>query len=326
MAARGGPVPPARPPRGGAAWRRARGAAAAAFLGAALGAAACGDGAARAGSDAGRAEAGVGDAAPEAPAACVPAFGRTYVARRIALPLEGHGLAPIAVLANAGYEESIGEGNSIYLFDFLGWPDPAGTGVTPLELCMYQGIDADVPPDAENNLDGHGHFLVSAAEFDLECAPVHPWDEARLEGHHLDALAHWWRFIAPGIGTVEFREAVFRGSFDSDFATYTGTIRAAWTLCGLSRSLFPGSRDGTFLDLLANLDGGGELTAEVDFDGDGYERVIGDGRVVAGCVDGDGVEIPGADCPCDPRIADALSVVLEGELVRAEVVGVAAGS
>ena len=61
----------------------------------------------------------------------------------------------------------------------------------------------------------------------------------------------------------------------------------------------------------------------MDRDGDGKEQVVGDGTTILKCIDGDGTEIEGSDCPCDPRITDGYSVAFAGHGVSATIIGLA---
>jgi hypothetical protein len=110
--------------------------------------------------------------------------------------------------------------------------------------------------------------------------------------------------------------------FNEDFSRLdSDSLTGIWTICGLSRSLFPGPTAGTFLDVMVN---GFGVQADIDRDGDGLEVVVYDPQgAITHCVDGDGVtEIPGKDCVCDPRVADGYSVAMKGGGVRATIVGV----
>lgn len=54
-----------------------------------------------------------------------------------------------------------------------------------------------------------------------------------------------------------------------------------------------------------------QLQPDMDRDGDGVEQIVADGFGIRKCTDGDGkTEILGADCPCDPAIADGYSALV----------------
>jgi cysteine-rich repeat protein len=90
------------------------------------------------------------------------------------------------------------------------------------------------------------------------------------------------------------------------------------------------SGDGSFLDMVAiGFNFGGYVFTptqpDVDVDGDGLERLIdtdGDTRIDL-CLDGDGAQITGLDCPSDPRMADAYSEAMGVHAVGAQLAGTA---
>jgi hypothetical protein len=107
----------------------------------------------------------------------------------------------------------------------------------------------------------------------------------------------------------------------------TGAVRAS--LLSAVPNITMGTCDGgTLLDVIATGCGIFPLQPEVDLDGDGLEKFYdesgadsdagptGDGMIDR-CVDGDGTEILGTDCPSDPRIADAYRLVFAIHGVRA---------
>src|SRR5262249_55582068 len=62
---------------------------------------------------------------------------------------------------------------------------------------------------------------------------------------------------------------------------------------------------------------------DYDADGDGLERfedTDGD-HLIDLCIDGDGVQISGRDCPTDPRITDGYTIAWDLTLVRALLTG-----
>jgi hypothetical protein len=104
-----------------------------------------------------------------------------------------------------------------------------------------------------------------------------------------------------------------------------GRLRGAvgLSLLALSPNLLAGTCPGaTLLDVLATGCGLFGLQPDADVDGDGLERLYdddGDGAIDR-CVDGDGTEILGVDCPQDPAMADGYTLILVVHGVRAELV------
>ncbi|MBI5479464.1 MAG: hypothetical protein HY906_11435 [Deltaproteobacteria bacterium] len=278
-----------------------------------------------------------GDAAtdsspPDTAPPCTPEFGRSYVVDRLAIMPLGQGpdrngdgqpdnaLALLGLEANDGFVESIANGNTILLGDFARWPDPVPAGDVEVGFVFYEGLDADSPADPSDNVSGDGRFVMPPGNFDTECQPLSPWDQATLSGQDLTAASRRWTFTEPGIGTTEFVDTLMWVHFSDDYSRADYSLSAVWTVCGLSRGFFPGSTTGTMLDFLANVL---QQQPDVDRDGDGLEQVIGDGTSILKCIDGDGTEILGRDCPCEPRMADGYSVAFEGSAVRATIVGLA---
>jgi hypothetical protein len=267
-------------------------------------------------------DAALHDAVAEGPSACTPAFGHSYIFSHIELPPAdaGHALGVMAVALNAGFEESITSGDTLYMWDLARW-EPQVADDADVGIYFYQGFDADDDPG--NNLGGAGTFLVPAQQFDLDCQPTNPWDEARIEGGRIHASTHAWSWVRPGTGTITILNAVVEGPFDADFDTLQVEVRGSWSICGMSHALVPGSVEGTFLDLIV---AGYQTDPDVDLDGNGLERLVDDGTKVVECIDEDGTVIPGRDCPCDPRMGDAYSVIMQAHGVRATIVGVRDGS
>ena len=113
--------------------------------------------------------------------------------------------------------------------------------------------------------------------------------------------------------------------FDPDYRHAHGRVGSEITLCSLSGMPLPLPDEtyGSALDFMVNDPSIMEAThVDVDLDGDGLEQVIGDGVGVVKCIDGDGTEILGRDCPCHPNIADAYSTALSFQQVSAVALGV----
>lgn len=210
----------------------------------------------------------------------------------------------------------------MYLLHVTGLPGPGpetpAYGPTPVELAWYFGTDVD--EDAANNTKGDGHFVVSAAQLDVNCDGIAKFDQATLEGDVLTASDDDWDIIF-STGTIPFVDVLAQIEFEDGFTE--GKLEAGLiaTACGLSQSYFPGHTTGTILDQVVPAF---DIQPDIDIDGDGLETIVANTKtgIISGCVDGDGTKVPGNDCPCHPRIADGYSWAIRGKLVRAHIDGV----
>ncbi len=264
------------------------------------------------------------------PVACEAAFGRTFVLQSFALLPAGEGLditgdgAPDNAIGflwpviNPPWQNAIDTGVATYLVDVTGW-DPLGPDDPDVEVATYLGLDADDPPDPSNNLNGEGEFLVPADQYDVNCRPLSIDEDAAVQDALLTVQGEEWKFLAPYIGTIEFRSAHMEFQFTATLDGFDALMAAAWSVCSMSRTFIPQIGDQSFLDLVVNQ---GTVDPDVEEDGDGPERIEGDGQYVIRCVDGDGTIIEGRECPCDPRMADRYSMSLRTVGVPASILGI----
>jgi hypothetical protein len=235
----------------------------------------------------------------------------------------GHVPDGVRTGANDGLDAAMRGGELLMVMFMTDWSDPPTPDDPDLHFHVFQVYDADMPADTSNNFGGDGRFVVPTNQLDLQCRSKTEADSTQLEGGVLTARRDVWRFtLTTGLGALEFADAIMVTTFSSDFATGSSRLGAVMSLCTLSALAFPGDTPGTVLDALVNEPGiGGAVTLDVDEDGDGFERVRGDGVSILDCVDGDGTVIDGPDCPCHPAIVDGYSVGMEFLSVQAEVVG-----
>lgn len=263
---------------------------------------------------------------------CHPQFGKTYVMDRLevlpateGLDLDGDGAADnaLGILADAvnpGFVESIAVGNFLMLWDVTRWSEPPTPSDEDIRLASYFGIDLESPPVPGNNLNGQGEFLVKSGQFNTACEPATSLLSAALLDRKVTVQTPVFAMSLPSIGTfIELTDFRITFEFSDDFTRVSGTAGGVYTLCGLSLGHFPGSTRGTLLDFMVNAMA---MQADIDRDGDGIERIVGDGTSIARCLDGDGTVIEGPGCACDSRIADGFSVSFAGTAVSATIVGV----
>lgn len=273
------------------------------------------------------------DAAPRAdysPPECQVEFGKTFVLDEVVIMPAGEGvditgdgmpdnllgvLAPLANPVNAADLES---GAGIWLLDFVGWNGTADDDQSLLRF--YLGVDADSPPDPSNNFDGDAQFRIFDRQLDVNCQPLTSEDGAMFAGGVATAEAEAWRFVVQSAGTIEYRSIHASFQFAETLDSFDGAFGAAWTVCNLSQiagTAFAGT--SALRTIVNNLD---QPNPDLDIDGDGLEVLVGDGEDIVACIDGDGTELLGPECACDPRIADAYSVSVQVHAVPAEITGI----
>lgn len=270
------------------------------------------------------------DAAPFVESECELEFEQVYVMDTIellpageGLDLDGDGnvdnvLGVFADVINPSFRRAVAFGTMNYLWELRQWSGPPVRDAAQLEIAFYKGIDADSPADPSNNLHGDGRFLVGARQFDILCQPTSRFESAKLANGAVTAQTSLWEFVQPDLGTVRLADFRFEWQFSPDMGRWSGLGGGIVTFCGLSNAPIEGDPTRTWLDFMVVQVG---LPADIDRDGDGIERVEGDGEFVTRCIDGDSTVIEGSDCPCDPRIADGYSAAFRGTGVPARIVG-----
>jgi uncharacterized protein (DUF2249 family) len=289
------------------------------------GLAACGrDGTVIGGGDAG---AGVDFAPPP----CQVEFGHTYVFDKLAILPSGEGvditgdgvpdnlLGKLAPIANPFLQDTLDGGSTIFLVDFTAW-DGVSADDPQVGVTFYLGVDADDPPDPSDDFSGAGEFLVVDRAFDVECRPIGKVDDGQIVGGVALASGSTWRFLVQGVGTVVYQQVKLAADFEDGGGGLVAKLGAAWPICNLWRISGPVFAGRTMLGGVVN--NFQEPVPDLDLDGDGLERLIGDGDDVVGCIDGDGTVVEGPDCPCDPRMADGYSVSVDVHAVTAAITGI----
>jgi hypothetical protein len=226
---------------------------------------------------------------------------------------------------NEGTDIAIASGQLLLAMYVTGWSDPPTPDDPDAVFHAYHVFDADMPADESNNLSGAGEFLVPITQFDLSCGtPQHTAESTELAGGVMTARSDEFDFHLSSTGSVQTRDATMVITFASDFVTAGGDFGATVSLCTLAALPFPGqAATGSVLDVIVNDPNLRDtLIPDLDVDGDGFERVEGDGVTILRCLDGDGQVIDGSDCPCHPSIADAYSMGLRFEFISGRIVGV----
>lgn len=281
------------------------------------------------------------DAGPtDAPGqACEVPSGHTFVLPRIhvaaasvGLDLDGDeeidnvlGLMPEAarMSANEAFDASIAGGELLMLFHISDWSDPPSPTDPALFFDVFVGGDADMPLFPDDNFSGNEEFFVRLDQFGLDCVPAQRAEAASIEDRTLTATRmDDWEFVLSVNGAMVFTNATVMIDLSDDYASATGVLAAAVTICSLDKLPFPGDIEGTVLDVFANDALFSAVVPDMDLDGDGLERIVGDGVSILQCIDGDGTIITGDDCVCHPNIADGYSLAVELDAIGARLVGV----
>jgi hypothetical protein len=284
--------------------------------------AACSGGASHADAPAG------GDAALT-PAPCQYTFGRTYTLSQVGFEPAGMGFdidgdgtidnafAFIAPIANQVVDDNIHTGTSRYLFDIEGWDAPPADD-SAATMVAFGGFDADQPPDPTNDFSGTGKYNVSLRDFDVNCHPLNASRSGTIVSGVFNLHADRWALFVSNVGDLEFVDVTLRFDVANDLLSADGEMGAVMTACAMSRAYLPQIGAGTMLGLM--LQNGHQ--ADIDVDGDGKETIDFENGQITRCHDGDGTIIPGAQCPCDPRIADGYSLAVKAHGVSCQIVGV----
>jgi hypothetical protein len=263
------------------------------------------------------------------PAPCRVSPGVTYVLTSVGFEPPGQGfdldgdgkidnaLGYLAPVANQVIGNDIATGFSRYLLVVERWDNAPGDD-PDVTLVSYSGVDADQPPDPSNDFTGSGEFNVTSRDFDVNCNPQNASRTGSIAGLVLATRFDRWNLFVRNIGSVVFGKLILQWTMSADLSTATGEMGGVFTDCALSRAYLPQLGSGTFLDLI--LSSGRQ--ADIDVDGDGLETIDYVGGQIIGCTDGDGTQIPGPECVCDPRIADGYSVACFATGVTAKIDGV----
>ncbi len=301
----------------------------------------CGDGG---GGGGGGSDAAVtADAAPSGPdagfneAACPSSYGPSSVsstfsiaASDVGFDLDGDNMvnnnvatSVVATLINSSLNSSINDGSLrtvTELRDFTA----VGTDDSSVTVVLYGGIDSDNPANTADDFTGdEGYYFDRVWVAPADCAPVAPI-AATYTGGVIDGTADSAKLYISSLGGfVNFARVHLSATIEADTAgvkTVSGTpalFGGAIPACSLNKG--PGSIGASALEDIVRV---GAIQPDIDLDGDGLETVqaqAGDG--IISCTDGDGTVIMGADCGCDPRIADGFSITFKIDLVGATVLG-----
>jgi len=198
-------------------------------------------------------------------------------------------------------------------------------------LSLMYGQDLD--GDTIDNFSGHEPFQILPHALDPLGQPMTAL-LAQAPGGELTTNRGSLRFYLPDcdipLGYVRFDyvRTSMTGLVSTDA---TGPTRLQSQICGAATASswygFPNTTPVDRQNVLDMLALGADYLSyhitptqpDIDMDGDGLERfadLSGDGHIDL-CIDGNGTQIVGVDCPLDPRIADAYSQTFDVDAVSA---------
>ena len=229
------------------------------------------------------------------------------------------------------------QGNPVVSLLELEGPDPLMLSM-PWTMGGAGGLDTDMPADPNDNYSGNEPFFVLPQTLDT-AGRATPRLQAQATAGVVTSNQGTFVLTLPNGGTFSLQRL--------ELATISGTLEASGSgptsmsirLCGaqtagsfhrIANATPFGGNGVTILDTLVV---GATFFAihiaptqpDVDVDGDGLEQfqdVDGNGLIDL-CIDGNGTQIAGHDCPLDPRIADGYSVAWDITSVSVRLAGLA---
>jgi cysteine-rich repeat protein len=226
----------------------------------------------------------------------------------------------------------------VSLWYFVG-DDPQLQG--DFKMALLIGLDTAAPPTGTGKFSGAEPFLVMPDNLDPSGYPIFQVTGRAPGGVFTTdkATVNWPTPYCWDNRTERFAQPessfTVNGTLQTDPTTGAAThLMVRW--CG-ARGVAAwhayvgaglGVGQGTLLDQIVLGYSFGNYTIaptqpDIDVDHDGLEKLYdtdNDG-ILDLCVDGNGTQITGVDCPFDPRIVDGFSEAVDGELVGADLAG-----
>jgi hypothetical protein len=288
---------------------------------------------------AGEADADLPDAPP--PDALPPLLGPALVLDDLHIATfteDLHAFSILGQVLNPQLMTAVQDGTLLLGLELRELDDPSGQSDPELTVGFYTLQDGDTPADPSDNFNQNAPELFRPAPGSIgpDGTPAVLFTTASIAGGQLHAEGVMMLDLGMGIpvplqrptidgqlgattdGTAvkHLTDGRLRGAVPAQTLAYVPNLLG--TMCGGSQTL---------LDVFATGCGFIQVQPEVDLDGDGLEQLFDtmgdadagtatDGRIDR-CVDGDGTEILGVDCPMDPRIQDGYRLIFVIHGVRA---------
>lgn len=222
--------------------------------------------------------------------------------------------------------EQIAAGTLLLGLELRDVDDPTLQEDDALTVRMHALVDGDADPADNFDPDAPETFTVAADQTGLD------FTDSTLAGGHLAARG----LDALDGATLGVPLPVSDLSIEGDLVVIDGAVhtldegRLRGVIGASLLALTPNALSGTcpgasLLDVFATGCGLFGLQPDADVDGDGLEKLYDtdDDGAIDRCVDGDGTEILGTECPLDPAIADGYTLILVVHGVRAELAAAA---
>ncbi len=268
------------------------------------------------------------DSAP--PDASLQALGPSLVIDDMhiaSLQEDAHALSLLGTAINPQLQSAIQGGTLLLGVELRELDDPSAATDEPLTVGMYTLQDTD--GDASDNFVAGSPevFTVAAGSFTGDTPSV-LFSDATITRRHLDATGVSALDLLGGALPFALQQPELSGDLVADAdGTHVVELTGGRLVGGLPASLLalaPNIATGqcpgaTMLDVIATGCGLLPLQPDIDLDGDGFEKLYdtdGDGAIDR-CVNGDGTEILGTDCPSNPAIADGYRIIFVVHGLRA---------
>jgi hypothetical protein len=220
---------------------------------------------------------------------------------------------------------SVDDGDLLFLTEYRDLAD-LNSDANPVTVAFYGAVDGDTPANPADNFDGNEGFLFGREWVDQDCNPVTAATGGYTSGTGTVTASSQATVpvnIPPLGGVID----VARPRFQTDLEADTAGVRSpngesamfggAILQCALANGPAVVLWDNPQA-ALASLG----VQPDIDLDGDGAESVQVAGFDIVSCTDGDGTVIDGANCGCDPRMADGYSFSFVMDLRGATILGI----
>lgn len=236
-----------------------------------------------------------------------------------------HAFSLLGQVLDPQLAQQIADGNLLMAIELRGLDDPDSPSDPEMTVGMYYLMDTDGDPTDNFDENAPELFSLSPGAIIMDEPAIH-FTTASLANRRLHAEGVASLEAIAGGFPLPISNLVIDGRLEqSDGKILTmsdGRLRGAIgvSLLSLTPNITGDMCGGeTLLDVLATGCGLFPLQPDMDVDEDGLETLFdtdNDGAVDR-CVDGDGTEILGTDCPRDPAIADGYELIFVVHGVRA---------